>query len=190
MRESACNAERVLQESKAFMTSPGSKPANNGNLENRLKCELVRETLRMCGIVRLRVTGLSMIPALWPGDVLVFERCGPHEILMRDIVFYMREGAVVAHRMLALKSSEGGLQIFTKGEALAETDPPVAAEEVLGRLKEIIRGGKTLTAASTLRFPKRLASALAKHSTLATRLLAHLYVTRGNSRAGTVLWET
>ena len=41
---------------------------------NALGCELAGEMVRTFGRVRVRVTGTSMIPAVWPGDVLVVER--------------------------------------------------------------------------------------------------------------------
>ena len=36
-----------------------------------LQCELVADVARAFGEVRLRVTGASMLPAIWPGDILV-----------------------------------------------------------------------------------------------------------------------
>jgi len=35
-----------------------------------LGCELAAEVLRSSGRLRLRATGTSMLPAVWPGDVL------------------------------------------------------------------------------------------------------------------------
>jgi hypothetical protein len=35
-----------------------------------LGCELAAEVIRSFGRVRLRATGTSMLPAIWPGDVL------------------------------------------------------------------------------------------------------------------------
>ena len=39
-----------------------------------LGCELVAEVVRSFGEVRLKVTGGSMLPAIWPGDVITVRR--------------------------------------------------------------------------------------------------------------------
>ena len=39
-----------------------------------VKCELAAEVLRSSGELRLRVTGSSMLPAVWPGDELTIRR--------------------------------------------------------------------------------------------------------------------
>ena len=39
-----------------------------------VRCELAAEMLRSSGMLRLRVTGWSMLPTLIQGDLLVFER--------------------------------------------------------------------------------------------------------------------
>ena len=65
-----------------------------------LGCELAAEVLRSWGRLRLRATGASMLPAVWPGDVLSVRSQGVVEALPGDIVLFGREGRLVAHRVV------------------------------------------------------------------------------------------
>lgn len=42
--------------------------------ENAVKCELAAQVLRSFGTLRFVATGWSMLPSLWPGEILVVER--------------------------------------------------------------------------------------------------------------------
>jgi signal peptidase len=59
------------------------------DLGAELKIGLAAEVLRSSGELRLRVTGTSMLPAIWPGEVLLIRRdgaaqAGPGDRLMHD----------------------------------------------------------------------------------------------------------
>src|SRR5437773_2244681 len=40
-----------------------------------IKCDLASQVLRSTGELRLRALGLSMLPSLWPGDILSIQSC-------------------------------------------------------------------------------------------------------------------
>jgi signal peptidase len=65
-----------------------------------LGCELAAEVLRSSGRLRLRATGASMLPAVWPGDILSVRSHDVVEALPGDIVLFGREGTLVAHRVV------------------------------------------------------------------------------------------
>ena len=48
-----------------------------GELQDEAKHDLAAEVLRQFGEVRLKVTGASMLPSVWPGDVLTVRRRSP-----------------------------------------------------------------------------------------------------------------
>ncbi len=74
---------------------------------NRLGCELAGEVVRTFGRVRVRVTGTSMIPAVWPGDVLVVERRAVERIERGEIAVAERDGRLVAHRVIGARADAG-----------------------------------------------------------------------------------
>jgi hypothetical protein len=65
-----------------------------------LKCEIAAQILRSFGTLRLQVTGLSMLPSVWPGDILFIERRDMREIAEGDIALFARHNRLVAHRVL------------------------------------------------------------------------------------------
>jgi len=150
--------------------------------KNGLKCELVAEILRCFSSLRLQVTGHSMLPSVWPGDVLLIERCDFGEVFPGDIVLYAREGKLFAHRVIGAATDREERRFVTQGDALPTQDSPISAEEFLGRVSQIVRAGKCDEPASALSFPNRLVANVARYSTIAARLLVHLHVTLGNSR--------
>ena len=78
-----------------------------GKNANVLGCELAGEIVRTFGRVRVRVTGTSMIPAVWPGDVLVVERRALEKIQRGEIAVAERAGRLVAHRVVSAPASAG-----------------------------------------------------------------------------------
>jgi hypothetical protein len=66
------NAEhrRVIPLQQKELLSDG-EPTRDLEIYDRLGCELVADVLRAGGEARVRVMGTSMLPALWPGDILV-----------------------------------------------------------------------------------------------------------------------
>jgi len=143
--------------------------------ENALKGELAGEILRGFGTLRLQVTGQSMIPSVWPGDILLIHRCAFTEILSGDIVLYAREGRLFAHRVICAAEDFENPRLVTQGDALPAPDPPVSAEELLGKVLQIFRVGKCGEPATVLTLKKKLAAHAAAHSTLAARLLVRMH---------------
>lgn len=107
-----------------------------GDLEvhDQFGCELVADALRAGAETRIRVMGTSMLPALWPGDILVI-RDSAADPCPGDIVLFLRHRRLFAHRVVRATQSE----VITRGDALPDRDPPVRASEVLGVVVRIIR---------------------------------------------------
>jgi len=69
-----------------------------------LGCELATQVLQSSGELRLRVTGTSMLPAIWPGDILLISSRNIAEARPGDVVLFGREGRLVAHRVVEVRS--------------------------------------------------------------------------------------
>jgi len=102
-------------------------------LHERHKLELVAEVLASGGTVRLQVLGTSMLPSIWPGDVLRIEPKPRPEILPGDIVLVARRSRFFVHRLLE-KQSSGWI---ARGDSLPRHDEPIAELQVLGRVSLI-----------------------------------------------------
>jgi signal peptidase len=158
------------------------------NPTDGLKCGLAAELLRSRGELRLQVTGTSMIPAVWPGDVLLVRREGATEARAGDVILFGRDGRLFAHRVVRRAEGPGGPIWITRGDRHRHDDPPVSGEELLGRVTAILR-------ADALADPRltpglRIAAFFLRRSWAATRLVAGLrHRWRGDSpqrKLGTV----
>ena len=94
--------------------------------------ELFLELLCRFGRARLRVNGASMVPSLWPGDVVEVVRVPSSEIRLRNIVLLERDGRFFCHRVIELFREGNSTLLRTKGDALHDCDPPAAPAQVLG----------------------------------------------------------
>lgn len=133
-------------------------------------CELVCDAARISGVVRLKVAGASMLPALWPGDVLTVRRCNSSELKQEQIALCRRDGRLTAHRIKQV-SGDG---LILRGDALPRFDPPVQASEVVGRVVAISRAGRPVRLEQT--FWQRVVSFMLRRSDLFAR--ATLYLSR------------
>lgn len=137
-----------------------------------LGCELAAEVLRSFGRLRLRTTGASMLPAVWPGDVLSVRSHGAMEALPGDIVLFARGGRLVAHRVVERALCDDKIQWVTRGDSVAGNDAPVSSDELLGRVTAIERGSRRLTPRQSLAC--RLISWLLCQSDFCTRLVLRI----------------
>ena len=111
-----------------------------------------------------------MPPAIWPGDILSVCPCGIEEVRPGDIVVFSREARLFAHRAV---SHLGGC-LVTQGDGIPDPDPPVKPGELVGRVFEIVRRGKTLRPKPRLSLAGRVTATLASRSASVGRLLMRL----------------
>jgi len=69
---------------------------------------LAAQVLRSSGKLRFRATGASMMPAVWPGDLLEVRRHGVEEIEPGDVVLFQRGGGLTAHRVVEVRRKDLG----------------------------------------------------------------------------------
>ena|SRR2546425_3216006 len=145
---------------------------------NSLKCALASDVLRSSGKLRLRVTGWSMLPTIWPGDTLEIERVDSDSVSTGSIVLFGREGRVFAHRVVAIEHDFDAPRFITQGDGMATPDPTVAGSELLGKVQVIVRRGERIKPQKSLSFIESVAAFFIKRSTLAARILVHFHNAR------------
>jgi hypothetical protein len=92
---------------------------------------LAAGALRQSGHLRLRVRGGSMLPTLWPGDVVEIAACSVEDVRSPEIVLAEREGRFFLHRLIAPSATDG---FRLRGDSMPAYDPEHPPEALLGRL--------------------------------------------------------
>ena len=104
---------------------------------------LAVEALRRTGRLRLQVHGESMLPALWPGDLVEITVCSLNDVQRGEIVLAFREGRFFLHRFLAPREHHGFL---TCGDSMPGPDPMFQSDALLGKLMHMVRNGHAISA--------------------------------------------
>jgi signal peptidase I len=135
------------------------------------KLELATMLLRSGGTIRIRAFGTSMLPTIWPGDIILIEGSACDRLARGDVVLIKREESIVVHRLINTDYP----QWSTRGDAMPQNDPPVRPGDVLGRVREIHRGTRVIIANGQVRPHQRMLAWILCHSWLCRRaaLRAH-----------------
>ena len=133
------------------------------------KCSLASEVLRRFGELRLQVTGASMLPSVWPGDVLTIRSARLPEISRGDLVLFFRGRRFFVHRVLKVSAD----RLLTRGDSVVSPDPLVSSDELLGRVVSIARDG-AVRAPSKLGAAGCLLAFAVRHSTILCNIVLRL----------------
>jgi hypothetical protein len=153
------------------------------------KWELVDEVLRSFGTVRLKVTGCSMLPSIWPGDTLIVERRDVQEVAVGDILLYRRKTGLVAHRVVSAPDSLGKSKVGVRGDAFPGQDELLFRSEILGTVSRIVRGEKSILPPSRLKYHRRLIGILTWHSDSFARLVIYVHSICSAARWREASWK-
>lgn len=121
----------------------------HASLDVRHSAELVRELLRECGAVTLRVQGHCMAPAVAHGDRVTIEARAPR---LGEVALVAAEAGLRLHRVVWAPPRGRGRYRTCADRAWA-LDPPLPAERVLGTLsgpREPLQGLRTAWTAARL----------------------------------------
>lgn len=140
-----------------------------------IKSQLAADVLRSTGVVRLKVTGWSMLPTVWPGDTLVVEHAASSRPTSGDIVLVLREGRLFAHRLIENPRDDGSTEVLTRGDAMEHADPPVHKNGLVGKVTRIVRNGKSIAPRQGLRASERVIAAMVQRSNLAARVVVGIH---------------
>jgi len=150
-------------------------------VDGGLKQELMVDVLRQHGRCRMRVSGSSMLPTLWPGDTVAIERRSPSEMKVGDIVLYERCGRFFLHRMVALPAERFPGRFVTRGDSMPRADPAVPVESILGVLAGVRRGEDWVAAPGAMSPMTRWAAALLARSSGLVRVALYVASSMGGS---------
>jgi hypothetical protein len=103
---------------------------------------LAVEVLRKTGTLRLSAFGYSMLPTLYPGDILTIKREILGAIQPGDVVLYARGGRFFIHRNLRSVPQDSETALVTRGDSMPHADEPVTASELLGKVISVGDGGE------------------------------------------------
>jgi hypothetical protein len=96
-----------------------------------------------------------MLPTLFPGDVLTVEATSLNNLRKGDLVLIVRGARAFVHRLISEPSQMSPFE--TRGDAMAQADPPVGERCLCGRVMEVTRDGRTFLPARRLTAIRRAA---------------------------------
>jgi hypothetical protein len=112
-----------------FADTPAATQSNWSTVRSALVAEVLRRQDRQR--IRLQVYGESMLPALWPGDVVEIEGCSLGELRPGEVVLAQRDDRFFLHRLVADPGPKG---FVLRGDCVRSPDPAYPADALLGRL--------------------------------------------------------
>jgi signal peptidase I len=149
------------------------------------KLQMVIESLQCGASVFLELQGTSMLPALWPGDVLTVAPMSGDELATGDLVFVVRAGRSFVHRLVGKMELDGCPSWITRGDSVREEDTPLTTSQVRGRVVSIRRGSRNLIPNRKPSHTDRAFSWMLCHSARITGLVLRIHEFRLNlSRIG------
>ena len=134
---------------------------------NSYKVALLADLLCQAGEARVRVTGSSMLPAIWPADVITIRRRLVAEMRTGEIAVFTRDNRMFAHRVVA----HTGAHVVTQGDTVPSPDAPVSDAELLGVVVAVVRRGRHANVAAEPGVASRLVAAAARCSSRANSML-------------------
>jgi signal peptidase I len=143
-------------------------------MQEASRCNLAAEVLQSRGTVQIRAMGSSMLPTLWPGDLVTIESQKFEQVQPGEIVLCLRDGRFFLHRAVKKSCTGSDTFLLTRGDSMPKNDPPVRPGELLGRVTGIRRGESVVAPKPRLSpFGLMLARLLA-HSSLCHRVALRL----------------
>jgi len=135
---------------KPAYAAPSAKPArgvnefNVSNASHATRLELAAEVLQRFGEVRFVAYGSSMVPSIYPGDLLTVRSQSVADARRGEIVLFLLGGRPYVHRVMRKWPERNRVVFATRGDSLAKEDPSVDASQLLGRVRAIHRHGKSV----------------------------------------------
>jgi signal peptidase len=148
VREGICYAGTVPFQQEEFLSFVNALMEGAQSRE-ALRLELAAEVLRDFGELRFRACGGSMLPAIFPGDILLVRREPVGGIRRGHIVLSSRAGRFYAHRVARIENRGAAVRLITRGDTLTAEDPDVSEDEYLGRVTRLARGGTHIELSAT-----------------------------------------
>lgn len=149
------------------------------------KLGLAAEMLRRRGTVQLKAWGTSMLPSVWPGDLLTIQSVAYDEVVPGDIVLVLRDNRFFVHRLIERRRGQDCILWITRGDAMPQSDPP--ASELLGRVAGIHRANRSFVPSRQVPLLYSGLAWMQRRSDRFRNLMLHIHAARlrvGPTRAG------
>lgn len=101
--------------------------------------ELGRDLVDTGLSLRCQVRGRSMFPFLLDGDIIQVAPFRIQGLRIGDIIFYRSADRMLAHRVVGFVTTSSGECARVRGDAFLQEDPPVAEEDLIGRVELVSR---------------------------------------------------
>ena len=173
---------RLAAETDPAARPTGTKP--DGGAATAARLALCKAILLVGKPLRLRIRGSSMVPALWPGELVTIHSIDMKGPRVGQIVVFSRSGYFVAHRVVRIDPSEDGADgraVVTRGDAAWEEDAPILPSEWLGLVASVHRFGAPRAPRFASTRSATAVAALVRGSDLLRRALDRLSMIRARS---------
>lgn len=125
---------------------PPDEPIHSQDLLTDLTTQLLRDGKS----VRFSAPGRSMYPTIREGETITVEPIVPSQGKVGDILLYRFENGVVAHRVARIEQREKNARRFIfRGDTWGDYDEPVHADQIMGKVVKVERGGRDIDPYST-----------------------------------------
>ena len=140
----AATPDRKPQDRKPAYAAPNARSAPAASVTSTshdARLDLAAEVLHRFGEVRFVALGSSMVPSIYPGDLLTVRSDAAADARRGEIVFFLLGGRPFVHRVTRKWPERNRVVFATRGDALPKEDPSVDASQLLGRVTRIQRRG-------------------------------------------------
>jgi len=90
------------------------------------------------GVQPTVVSGVSMLPALKPGDIAIVRPVEAESIQVGDIVRFRHEGLPILHRVVEIHETDRGLEFVTQGDANNVQDAAFDESQLEGKVVLVV----------------------------------------------------
>jgi hypothetical protein len=142
--------EELLTRASIHAFALPSKHDARFDLAQEVRLNLAADVLHRFGEVRFVAHGSSMIPSIYPGDLLTVRSESIADARCGEIVLFLLSGRFFVHRVMRKWPERNRIVFATRGDALTQEDPSVDASQLLGRVTSILRYGKPVKFATHL----------------------------------------
>jgi hypothetical protein len=126
--------EELLTRASIHSAALPSKHDDRLDLAHEVRLNLAADVLHRFGDVRFVAHGISMIPSIYPGDLLTVRSESIADARCGEIVMFLLSGRFFVHRVTRKWPERNRIVFATRGDALSQEDPSVDGSQLLGRV--------------------------------------------------------
>lgn len=106
--------------------------------------ETLTDLLKGGNSAEIYASGYSMFPTLRPGDKVLVNPVVENKLpIPGEIIIVNDNYTLVLHRLIEIrKNKEGEIVFITRGDSMAESDPPVRRDQIVGIAHSFRRNNK------------------------------------------------